>query len=183
MMMSHTPGYTFDRAAMHRNASRGRIVSGLVLVGLGLAFSLGLAPIGYLGGTQRTFSALGHLGPWMIPGFALFFIGIGLLVAARLGGGDLLTWGLGLAGFGFGTSLGLWPIGFLASVERDFDTAVHICPWMLGGFIPLFIGLALTLADLMLRPQHAPPASKLPAESSAHRITGTSPLATPAVEG
>lgn len=181
-MMTYLPNDELDRAATRRNASHTHIVAGLVLVALGLAFSLGLAPIGYLGDVGSTFSALGHIGPWMIPGFALFFIGVGLLVADRFGGDALLTWGCGVAGFGFGVSLGLWPIGFIAGVEREFDVTVHIGPWMLGGLIPLFVGLALVLADLILRPQRASRTSSLP-DTWARSVADVSPLAATSGEG
>ena len=79
----------------------------------------------------------------MIPGFTLFFTGVGLLVAAWSHGGTLQAWGLGLAGFGLGLSLGLWPIGFVANAERNFYVMLHIGPRMLAGFLPLFIGLLI----------------------------------------
>src|SRR5262252_7194628 len=70
MQYSTFPPY--DYATMQRNATRGRVISGFILTGLGLAFSLGLWPIGYLGGANEAFSASAHIGPWMIPGFTLF---------------------------------------------------------------------------------------------------------------
>jgi hypothetical protein len=166
----------YHQAAMHRSAVRGRIVAGCVLTALGLAFSFSLWPIGYLGGASETFSASAHFGPWMIPGFAFLFTGIGLLVAGWAGGGALQAWGFGVAGFGLGMSLGLWPIGFIAGVQREFDLTLHVGPWMLGGFIPLFIGLALILADLALHPRYRPPTNGLSDDDFANGATLASPV-------
>jgi hypothetical protein len=169
-MMSPPAMAAYQFEPMYRDPRRGRVIGGCILVALGLAFSLSLWPIGYLGGASETFGAAAHIGPWMIPGFALFFTGVGLLLAGALRGGALQAWGLGVTGFGLGVSLGLWPIGFIAGVEQNFALILHIGPWMLGGFIPLFIGLALVLAELVLSPRDTPPADRSAADA-AHRAT------------
>ncbi len=174
-MMSYPAMGTYRPEPMHRDPRRGRVIGGCILVALGLAFSLSLWPIGYLGGASETFGSAAHIGPWMIPGFALFFTGMGLLLAGALRGGALRAWGLGLAGCGLGISLGLWPIGFIAGVEQNFDLTAHIGPWMLGGFIPLFVGLALVLADLLLAPHDASPAARDSAGAVADRTAAASP--------
>lgn len=175
-MMSYPSMEAYHREAMHRSAVRGRVVAGCILTALGLAFSLSLWPIGYLGGAQEAFSASAHIGPWMIPGFTLFFTGVGLLVAGWARGSALQAWGLGVAGFGLGLSLGLWPIGFIADVQREFDLTLHIGPWMIGGFIPLFIGLALVLADLALDPRYHAPTDGRAEEDTASRTALPSPV-------
>jgi len=59
---------------------------------------------------------------------------------ARNGKG-LLRWGILITALGVALSLGLYPIGF------SWGTAypLHLGPWMLGGFVPLFLGLGLIL--------------------------------------
>ncbi len=52
-----------------------------------------------------------------------------------------LRWGILITGLGLALSLGLYPIGFSAGE----DYPLHLGPWMLGGFVPLFLGLGLVL--------------------------------------
>lgn len=56
-------------------------------------------------------------------------------------GKSLLRWGIVIAGIGFALSLGLYPIGFSSGENYP----LHLGPWMLGGFVPLFLGLSLIL--------------------------------------
>jgi hypothetical protein len=56
-------------------------------------------------------------------------------------GKGFLSWGIGIAAIGLALSLGLYPIGFSAGEIYP----LHLGPWMLGGFIPLFLGLGLIL--------------------------------------
>lgn len=56
-------------------------------------------------------------------------------------GKGLLRWGIVIAAIGFALSLGLYPIGFDAGEQYP----LHLGPWMLGGFVPLFLGLGLIL--------------------------------------
>jgi hypothetical protein len=121
---------------------------GSVLAGVGLALTLGLWRIGSIGAVARTFDAPLSIGPWLGGGFILFFTGAALLIAAALQWSGRRAWGLGVAGFGIGLSLTLWPIGYIAGVERTFTAPLHLGPWMAAGFIPLGIGLALIIADL-----------------------------------
>ena len=53
----------------------------------------------------------------------------------------LLRWGIVITALGIALTLGLYPIGFFAGGSYP----LHLGPWMLGGFIPLFLGLALVL--------------------------------------
>lgn len=53
----------------------------------------------------------------------------------------LLRWGIIIAAIGFALSLGLYPIGFVSGENYP----LHLGPWMLGGFVPLFLGIALIL--------------------------------------
>jgi hypothetical protein len=67
-----------------------------------------------------------------------------------------LTWGLVLTGVGIGLTLALWPIGWIANSAAG-ESGVHfplgLGPWMLAGFIPLFVGLALILAHIISQPE------------------------------
>ncbi|MBC7879580.1 MAG: hypothetical protein H7Y59_20620 [Anaerolineales bacterium] len=53
----------------------------------------------------------------------------------------LLRWGIVISAIGLALSLGLYPIGFSAGENYP----LHLGPWMLGGFVPLFLGLGLIL--------------------------------------
>ena len=62
-------------------------------------------------------------------------------------GKGLLRWGIIIAALGLALSLGLYPIGFLAGSRYP----LHLGPWMLGGFVPLFLGLALILSHFLFQ--------------------------------
>ena len=53
----------------------------------------------------------------------------------------LLRWGIVISALGFALSLGLYPLGF----DSGNNYPLHLGPWMLGGFVPLFLGLGLIL--------------------------------------
>ena len=53
----------------------------------------------------------------------------------------LLSWGIVITALGFALSLGLYTIGF----DTGNNYPLHLGPWMLGGFVPLFLGLGLVL--------------------------------------
>lgn len=53
----------------------------------------------------------------------------------------ILRWGIIVSALGVALSIGLYPIGFFAGDNYP----LHLGPWMLGGFIPLFLGLGLVL--------------------------------------
>jgi hypothetical protein len=57
----------------------------------------------------------------------------------------LLRWGILVTGLGVALSLGLYFAGFDSSPNYPF----HLGPWMLGGFVPLFLGLALILSHFL----------------------------------
>ena len=63
----------------------------------------------------------------------------------RKAGSGLLRWGVIIAALGLALSLGLYPIGF----EAGYDYPLHLGPWMLGGFVPLFLGLGLILLHFL----------------------------------
>ncbi len=54
---------------------------------------------------------------------------------------SLLRWGIVISALGFALSVGLYPIGF----GSGNDYPLHLGPWMLGGFVPLFLGIGLIL--------------------------------------
>ena len=53
----------------------------------------------------------------------------------------ILRWGVVIAALGLAFTLGLYPFGFATGEEYP----LHIGPWMLIGFVPLFLGLGLIL--------------------------------------
>ena len=71
----------------------------------------------------------------------------GLSRPEQKGGSGLLRWGILVAALGLALSLGLYPIGFAAG----YDYPLHLGPWMLAGFVPLFLGLGLILLHVLTR--------------------------------
>lgn len=59
----------------------------------------------------------------------------------------LLRWGVIVTTLGVALSVGLYPIGF----ATGYDYPLHLGPWMLGGFVPLFLGLGLILLHVLTR--------------------------------
>ena len=62
-------------------------------------------------------------------------------------GKGLLRWGVVVTGLGIALSLGLYTIGFSAGDNYP----LHLGPWMLGGFVPLFLGLSLILIHILTK--------------------------------
>lgn len=58
---------------------------------------------------------------------------------------NLLRWGIVITAIGFALTLGLYAIGF-GSAE---NYPLHLGPWMLGGFVPLFLGIGLILVHYL----------------------------------
>jgi hypothetical protein len=73
-------------------------------------------------------------------------------------GRGTLIWGLVLAGIGIALTLALWPIGFIANSAsgNSVNFPLGLGPWMLAGFVPLFVGLALILGYVITRPERVP---------------------------
>ena len=57
----------------------------------------------------------------------------------------LLRWGIIVTALGIALSLGLYFVGFDSAENYPF----HLGPWMLGGFVPLFLGLGLILSHFL----------------------------------
>jgi hypothetical protein len=53
----------------------------------------------------------------------------------------LLRWGIVITALGLALTIGLYTIGF----DSAKNYPLHLGPWMLGGFVPLFLGLGLVL--------------------------------------
>jgi len=60
-------------------------------------------------------------------------------------GKGFLRWGIGLTSLGLALSLGLYFIGF----NSPSNYPLHLGPWMLGGFVPLFLGIGLVLLHIL----------------------------------
>jgi len=58
---------------------------------------------------------------------------------------NLLRWGIVITSLGFALSLGLYFIGF----DSANNYPLHLGPWMLGGFVPLFLGIGLVLVHYL----------------------------------
>ncbi|MBI5838489.1 MAG: hypothetical protein HZB19_00170 [Chloroflexi bacterium] len=65
----------------------------------------------------------------------------GLTRPEKKPGKGLLRWGIVITAIGTALSLGLYPLGF----DSAQNYPLHLGPWMLGGFVPLFLGLGLIL--------------------------------------
>lgn len=59
--------------------------------------------------------------------------------------GGLLRWGISITALGLALSVGLYPIGFASGQSYPLGLG----PWMLGGFVPLFLGLGLILLHFL----------------------------------
>lgn len=57
----------------------------------------------------------------------------------------LLRWGIVVTSIGFALTLGLYFIGF----DSPDHYPLRLGPWMLGGFVPLFLGLGLILVHYL----------------------------------
>jgi len=89
-------------------------------------------------------------------------------VQQRNGGGGRATliWGLVLTGIGIALTLALWPIGFIANSAsgNSINFPLGLGPWMLAGFVPLFVGLALILGYVITRPERGSDLNPPPAQ-------------------
>ena len=65
----------------------------------------------------------------------------GLTKPESKSGKGLLRWGIIITALGFALTLGLYTIGF----DSADSYPLHLGPWMLGGFVPLFLGVGLIL--------------------------------------
>lgn len=65
----------------------------------------------------------------------------GLTKPEKKSGKGLLRWGIIITAIGFALTLGLYTVGF----DSSNNYPLHLGPWMLGGFVPLFLGLGLIL--------------------------------------
>ena len=68
----------------------------------------------------------------------------GLAKPETKSGKGLLRWGIILTALGLALSLGLYLIGF----DSPSNYPLHLGPWMLGGFVPLFFGIGLVLLHI-----------------------------------
>jgi len=71
----------------------------------------------------------------------LFLAEKGLVRPEQKAGKGLLRWGIVMAALGIAFTIGLYPFGYVTG--EDFP--LHLGPWMLVGFVPLFLGLGLVL--------------------------------------
>ena len=69
----------------------------------------------------------------------------GLTRPEQKSGSALLRWGVLVTALGLALTIGLYPIGYAAGL----DYPLYLGPWMLGGFVPLFLGLGLILLHFL----------------------------------
>lgn len=62
-------------------------------------------------------------------------------------GKGLLRWGILVTALGLALSLGLYFVGFGSGENYP----LRLGPWMLGGFVPLFLGLSLILSHFLFQ--------------------------------
>ena len=60
-------------------------------------------------------------------------------------GKGFLRWGILITALGFALTVGLYLIGFSSADAYP----LHLGPWMLGGFVPLFLGIGLILVHYL----------------------------------
>ena len=60
-------------------------------------------------------------------------------------GKGLLRWGIIVTTIGFALTIGLYLFGF----DSADNYPLHLGPWMLGGFVPLFLGIGLILIHVL----------------------------------
>ena len=65
----------------------------------------------------------------------------------------LLRWGIVITGMGLALTLGLYLFGF----DSADIYPLHLGPWMLGGFVPLFLGLSLLLLHFLTKKDNTTP--------------------------
>jgi len=75
----------------------------------------------------------------------LFLAEKGLVRPEQKAGKGLLRWGIVIAALGIAFTIGLYPLGYVSGEEFP----LHLGPWMLGGFVPLFLGLGLILTHYL----------------------------------
>ncbi len=63
----------------------------------------------------------------------------------KSGSRGFLRWGILITALGFALTLGLYFIGFGSADNYP----LHLGPWMLGGFVPLFLGIGLVLIHFL----------------------------------
>jgi hypothetical protein len=56
-------------------------------------------------------------------------------------GKGLLRWGILVTALGLALTMGFYLVGF----DSAENYPLHLGPWMLGGFVPLFLGIGLIL--------------------------------------
>ncbi len=57
----------------------------------------------------------------------------------------MLRWGIIVSALGLAITIGLYLIGF----DSAENYPLHLGPWMLGGLVPLFLGLGLVLVHYL----------------------------------
>ena len=69
----------------------------------------------------------------------------GLTKPASKPGKGLLRWGIIVTAIGLALTIGLYTFGF----DSGENYPLQLGPWMLGGFVPLFLGIGLILVHYL----------------------------------
>lgn len=87
----------------------------------------------------------------------------GLMRPVRNGNGKAaLIWGIILTAIGMALIVGLWPLGVMIDANIPFGFG----PWMLGGLLPMFFGLALILIHVLTREPQPKDEGQAPTEKT-----------------
>lgn len=73
----------------------------------------------------------------------------GLTRPEKKRGKGLLRWGIVVTTLGVLLTIGLYFVGF----NTPNDYPLHLGPWMLGGFVPLALGISLILLHYVTEPE------------------------------
>ena len=101
------------------------------------------------------------------------------------GGRRLLGWGIALVMVGLALMIGLYPIGFVGRLGPEHGSwyPLNFGPWMLGGLIPLFIGLALLITYFLTRREEVSAPEAPPQEESTFLATDRQEPGSPSASG
>jgi hypothetical protein len=137
-----------------RPRGTGDLIGGMITTAVGFLLLIVLLPIGFVADTGFPMG----FGPWLIGGLVPMFVGLALIVTHWTTRSHGLRGGVIVAAVGLALLIGLYPIGFAAG--NSFPAGLG--PWLLGGLIPLFVGIILIMVNLVVPPPQVRPVAQRP---------------------